>query len=265
MCALQYTQRLSPPEPPHVPDNWPFPVRVYTLGRFSLLIDDTTLSETQKKKQAKPLTLLKVLIAMGARDVHEEQLQEALWPDAEGDAAHRVLITNLQRLRKLLGETAAIDYGDGRLSLSPLHCWVDTWAFERGITDEQRQASAIIQYRSGFLPSEEAAWALVPRERLWRKFSRAVVARGERLEASGAWAEVITHYQQALDADPGCEACYQGLMRAYAIQGQHQQALKTYDDCRQLMQALHDIAPSSQMESLYQEIRIAATEDLSVI
>ncbi|MCF6210754.1 MAG: bacterial transcriptional activator domain-containing protein [Gammaproteobacteria bacterium] len=202
---------------------------------------------------------------MGARDVHEEQLQEALWPDAEGDAAHRVLITNLQRLRKLLGETAAIDYGDGRLSLSPLHCWVDTWAFERGITDEQRQASAIIQYRSGFLPSEEAAWALVPRERLWRKFSRAVVARGERLEASGAWAEVITHYQQALDADPGCEACYQGLMRAYAIQGQHQQALKTYDDCRQLMQALHDIAPSSQMESLYQEIRIAATEDLPVI
>ncbi len=265
VCAAIHTQRLSPPEPQHVPDNWPFPVRVYTLGRFSLLIDDTALSETQKKKQAKPLTLLKALIAMGARDVHEEQLQEALWPDAEGDAAHRVLITNLQRLRKLLGETAAIDYGDGRLSLSPLHCWVDTWAFERGITDEQRQASAIIQYRSGFLPSEEASWALVPRERLWRKFSRAVVARGERLEASGAWAEVITHYQQALDADPGCEACYQGLMRAYAIQGQHQQALKTYDDCRQLMQALHDISPSPQMESLYQEIRIAVTEDLSVI
>ncbi|HEB92743.1 MAG TPA: hypothetical protein ENI94_04590 [Gammaproteobacteria bacterium] len=265
VCGAIRTLRLSPPEPQHAPNNWPFPVRIYTLGRFSLLIDDTALDETQKKKQAKPLILLKTLIAMGARDVHEEQLQEALWHDAEGDAAHRALITNLQRLRKLLGETAAIDYSDGHLSLSSRHCWVDTWAFERGIADEPMQAEAIAQYRGGFLPGEEASWALVPRERLWRKFNRAVVARGERLEASGAWTEVITHYQRALDADPGCEACYQGLMRVYAIQGQHQQALKAYDDCRQLMHALYDIAPSSQTESLHQKIRETVAESLPVI
>ncbi len=255
-----HTLRLSPPEPQHAPDNWPFPVRIYTLGRFSLLIDDTVLDETQKKKQAKPLSLLKALIAMGARDVHEEHLQAALWHDAEGDAAHRALITNLQRLRKLLGEAAAIDYSDGQLSLSPQYCWVDAWAFERGIADERMQAEAIAQYRGGFLPGEEATWALVPRERLWRKFSRAVLARGECLEAGKAWAEVITHYQQALDIDPGCEACYQGLMRAYVVQGQHQQALKAYDDCRQLMQAMHDIAPSSQTKSLYREIRKAVAK-----
>ncbi len=265
VCGAIRTLRLSPPEPQHAPDKWPFPVRIYTLGRFSLLADDVVLDETQKKKQAKPLSLLKALIAMGARDVHEEQLQEALWCDAEGDAAHRALITNLQRLRKLLGKTAAIDYSDGHLSLSPQHCWVDTWAFERGIADEQMQAEAIIQYRGGFLPSEGAFWALVPRERLWRKFGRIVVARGKRLEASGAWAEVITHYQLALDADPGREACYQGLMRAYAIQGQHHEALKAYDDCRQLLHALHSITPSPQTESLRQEICEAATENRPVI
>ncbi len=251
-------RHLAPPDPQHAPDNWPFPVRVYTLGRFGLVVDDVALGETQKKKQAKPLTLLKALIAMGARDVHEERLQEALWPDAEGDAAHRALITNLQRLRKLLGDAAAIDYGHGRLSLSPGHCWVDAWAFERGAAGTQMQAEPLRHYRGGFLPDEDAAWALAPRQRLRRKFWRAVMAQGERLEATGVWAEVIRHYQQALDADPGCEACYQGLMRAHAIQGQYQQALEAFDNCRRLMQALHDTAPSSQTESLHREIREAA-------
>ncbi len=178
--------KLAPPEPQHTPDDWPLLIRIYTLGRFSLLIDGVVLDETQKKKQAKPLTLLKTLIAMGARDVREEQLQEALWPDAEGDAAHRALITNLQRLRKLLGDAAAIDYGNGCLSLSRRHCWVDAWAFERGITDERMQVEAITHYRGGFLSGEDAAWALAPRERLRRKFNRAVLARGERLETSDA-------------------------------------------------------------------------------
>jgi len=256
---------LAPPEPQCAPDNWPFPVRVYTLGRFSLLIDDAALDETQKKRQAKPLSLLKTLIAMGARDVHEEQLQGALWPDAEGDAAHRALITNLQRLRKLLGDAAAIDYGNGHLSLSPRHCWVDTWAFERGIADERMQAAAIGHYRGGFLPSEDASWALAPRERLRRKFSRAVIARGECLAAEGAWAEAIAHYQQALDADPGCEACYQGLMRVYTCQGQHHQALKVYEDCRRLLQALQGLAPSPQTESLRRKICEAVPERLSAV
>lgn len=252
--------QLAPPEPQHTPHNWPFPVRVYTLGRFSLRIDDEALDKTQKKKQAKPLTLLKTLIAMGARDVHEEQLQEALWPDAEGDAAHRALITNLQRLRKLLGDATAIDYSNGHLSLSPRHCWVDIWAFERGITDEHMQAEAIAHYQGGFLPGEDAPWALALRERLRRKLGRAVLARGERLEARGAWAEVISHYQLALDVDPGCESCYQGLMHAYAMQGQYQQALKVFEDCRRLMQALHSITPSPRTESLRQKICEAVAE-----
>ncbi len=256
---------LAPPEPQHIPDNWPFPVRVYTLGRFSLLIDGAALDETQKKKQARPLSLLKALIAMGARDVPEERLLEALWPDAEGDAAHRTLITNLQRLRKLLSDAAAITYGNGQLSLSPRHCWVDAWAFERGVASEHMQAEAIGHYRGGFLPSEDAPWVLAPRERLRRKFGRVVRARGERLEADNAWTNAIAHYQQALDVEPACEACYQGLMRAYAKLGQHQQALKTFEDCQRLMQALRNTPPSPQTESLRQSIHEAAAEYRSAV
>jgi len=44
------------------------------------------------------------LIAMGGRQVPQTRLADLLWPDAEGDAAYRALITTLQRLRRLIGE-----------------------------------------------------------------------------------------------------------------------------------------------------------------
>jgi hypothetical protein len=42
-----------------------------------------------RKTQRKPLELLKALIAFGGRAVLEEQLTEALWPEAKGHAAHQ--------------------------------------------------------------------------------------------------------------------------------------------------------------------------------
>ena len=87
--------------------HWPFPVRIYTLGRFSVLLDGKPL-EFSGKAQRKPLELLMALVAFGGREVSERQLTEALWPDAEGDAAHQACAVALHRLRKLLGHDAAI-------------------------------------------------------------------------------------------------------------------------------------------------------------
>ncbi len=53
-------------------------------------------------------------------------------------------------------------------------------------------------------------------------------------------------------------------MRAYAMRGQHQQALKAFEDCRRVLQALHAISPSPQTQSLRQKICDAAAENLSV-
>ncbi len=51
--------------------------------------------------QKKPLLLLKLLIALGGRNISVSQLEEALWSDAEGDVARSCLKTNVQRLRRL--------------------------------------------------------------------------------------------------------------------------------------------------------------------
>ncbi len=245
---------LTLAEPQQAPENWPFPIRVYTLGRFSLLIDGQS-QIAGKRAQAKPLELLKLLIALGGRDISDARLEGALWPDAEGDAAHRALITNLQRLRKLLGLAGAIDYTDGRLSLNARHCWVDMWAFERTVAQAEQQERAQEIYKGAFLAEDnDQPWLLTARERLQRKFLRSLSDLGAQYSADSNWDKAIDLYQHGLDIDDTAEVFYQGLMQAYARQGQRAEMEKTYQQCRRVLSARFDTSPSPQTITLYQQL-----------
>src|SRR4029453_14470711 len=83
------------------------------------------------KVQRKPLALLKAPIAFGGRAVREDLVMDALWPDADGDAARVALASALHRLRRLLGHELAVLRQDGPLSLDPRRCWGDVWAVAR--------------------------------------------------------------------------------------------------------------------------------------
>jgi DNA-binding SARP family transcriptional activator len=69
-----------------------------------------------RKVQKKPLELLRALAEAGG-ELSRERAEEALWPDAEGDAAHRALDTTLHRLRKLLGRDDAVQLRGATLRL----------------------------------------------------------------------------------------------------------------------------------------------------
>lgn len=56
------------------------PIRIFTLGRFSIAIDDRAVRSKGKAKH-RPLGLLKALIALGGRDVASSRLCECLWLD----------------------------------------------------------------------------------------------------------------------------------------------------------------------------------------
>ena len=155
--------------------SWPWPLRIYTLGRFGIVKQGVRMLFTGKA-QKKPLELLKALIAFGGREVPEARLADALWPDAEGDAAAQALATTLFRLRKLVGERV-IRRQEGRVTLDPRYCWVDCWAFERLIADDSgdpsRRVARIRELHQGpFLDGDAAPWAQPMRERLDRKLAR---------------------------------------------------------------------------------------------
>ncbi|MGE5247419.1 MAG: BTAD domain-containing putative transcriptional regulator [Verrucomicrobiota bacterium] len=245
-------------------ENWPWPVKVYTLGRFSLVVGGKMLLPARKAPQ-KPLLLLKALIALGGREVPEEQLTEILWPDSDGDLAHQSLAKTLERLREMLGDVKAVLLRDGRLTLSNRHCWVDVWELERslGRADAMRKSGAyaldggmisrleekaIALYRGTFLSGETFCFSIVTyRERLRSKFLRAVLRAGNHWEKAGEGDKAIVCYQKGLEVDPISEDIFRCLISCNLRMGHVADAHAAYRRCYKTLTTVLGVNPSSDL------------------
>jgi DNA-binding SARP family transcriptional activator len=241
---------------------WPWSIRIYSLGNFDVVKDGRPIRFSHKV-QRKPLALLKSLVAGGGRAVSEELVTDALWPDAEGDAARAALASALHRLRSLLGREEAIDRKDGRLTLLPRFCWVDAWAVDRMLTSAEvgtadrprvreltRKASEL--YRGPFLGGEAAQFpqATALADRLRRRLLRRIVAEGRECERSAQLEEAVDWYEEALRIDPCAEDVYRSLMSAYRSLGRPTDVQETYRRCRDNLAALLAIDPAPETEAL---------------
>ena len=254
--------RLAPdPANPDL-EQWPWPVKVYTLGRFGLLVNDRPI-EFGRKVQQKPLALLKALVALGGRDVPEGQLSELLWPETDGDMAHHSFEVALSRLRKILGNEEILVLKEGRLSLSNRHCWVDVWAFARSLGQAEKARKegkrpeairlfekAMSLYKGLFLQSEEMTCAASSREKLRRGFLRAVAHLGHSYEDSERWGEAITCYGKGLEADDLAEELYRRLMVCHIRQGKETEALSVYRRCRKTLSSVLGVEPSTETRAI---------------
>jgi DNA-binding SARP family transcriptional activator len=251
------------PNPTDVED-WPWAIKLYTLGRFELLVDDRPPAFTRKPPR-RTLAVLQALVAFGAREVPEERVVAALWPEEDGDAGHRALGAALHRLRKILRDPGAIRQGGGKLSLDLRRCWVDAIVFEQGVatvpscpsTPLEAAVRALSLYRGAFLPAEEdAGWAMSTRERLRGKFIQAVASYASRLEEQGQYQAAIDHYLRGLDADSLVEPFYQGLMRCYRRLDRQPDLAGAYRRLRQTLSVVLGVAPSPATEKLYRQLRL---------
>jgi hypothetical protein len=122
-------RNLQPTRPPVDLPDWPWPLRIATLGGLS--IRDAENHEIGVDRiRGRPLEVLKVLLALGGRDVPAEQVAGTLWPHVDSDYSSKSLTINLHRLRRLLGYDDAILLRDGRLTINPALVWVDLFAVE---------------------------------------------------------------------------------------------------------------------------------------
>jgi LuxR family maltose regulon positive regulatory protein len=245
-------------------ERWPWPIKIYTLGSFTVLRDEMPLQLTGKP-QVKPLELLKALIATGGREAHAANLAELLWPDAEGDAGFHAFETTLHRLRKLFGNYEALNMVDGKLSLNPQLCWVDMWAFERELasagcfpgTDRAGVNSLVINrlYRGHFLTHEpQRPWMLPCRERLRTKFTRHVRSLGEHWQSSQRWVDAASIYERAIEMDSLAEEFYRQLMLCQRELGQRAEALNTYRRCRDMLSIVLGVQPSAETQALFNSL-----------
>ncbi len=248
-------------------ENWPWPVKIFTLGRFGLFHDDKPVGFS-RKAQRKPLAMLKVMIALGGKEVKEEQLSDIIWPEADGDDAHNSFITTQHRLRQLIGHENAIQHKEGRLTLDERHCWVDVWAFEwllgqaeaekkRGSAEKAVQCieKAINLYKGPFLADEiEQSWMISPRERWRSRFIRNLIWLGHYWQDQEEWEKAIESYQRGLEIDDVAEDLYQQLMICYRELGRRTEALSTYQRCRKTLSTILGIDPSPKTEAIFKSL-----------
>jgi LuxR family maltose regulon positive regulatory protein len=236
-------------------DEWPWPVKIYCLGSFELNIAGGP-PRFSRKLPRKVLLLLKVLIGFGESRVSEAKILDALWPNEDGDAAHRALTATVHRLRRLLIDPASIKQQAGTLSLDPKKCWTDVRYFEDLVgADHSNYLAAVKIYRGAFLAQEEHdPWVVSRREKLRAKFIHAVCSLGKDPESTEDFEQAARFYERGLEADASVEPFYQGLMRCYARIGRRDDAMRIYERCRDVLFSDLGQPPSPSTERLYQSL-----------
>lgn len=248
---------------------WPFRLHVRVLGRFELMRDGQPLQFAGKVQQ-RPLDVLKYIVASGGEQVDSHPLMDALWPEAEGDAAKASFDAALLRLRKLLGVEQAIRLVGGKLSLASTLAWTDVRALDAAIDSAQSLDKAggpevaaaasrlIAAYRGALLGDESTPWLASPREALRARYARALQRLGERLEQSADWRSAVDLYRRGLEAEPLCEPLCRGLMRSLATLGEQAEALNAYRRSRDLLSIVLGVKPADDTERLHRQIATGA-------
>ncbi len=245
---------------------WPWPVRIYCLGRFELVCGSSPLRFTGKSQQ-KPLALLKALIARGGRKVLGTKLADDLWPDADGDMQHQLLNTNLYRLRKLLTNNRAIILESGELTISNNLCWIDAWAFERYVgeieqlsfpmensrLDLEKALKVIHLYKGVFLGSESDSWVIGPRDRLHNKFVRIIKIAGQYYISTSDVQKAIGVFQKGLEHAPLEEDLYIELMQCYLAERRYTDIIQLYEVCHKRFEKSLGLQPGPEMQRLYRK------------
>jgi DNA-binding SARP family transcriptional activator len=204
---IAYSNNLFPEKPFIEIGEWPWPVKIHTLGKFELVLNGNPVY-LSKKVSRKPLQMLKALIALGGKEVNEEQLTDLLWPESNGEQAHGAFSTTLSLLRRFIGHDKAIEIHEGKVSLNPRYCWVDVWAFEelfsqvnllmerigdqgsrtnRGTENIIQLAERAISIYGGIFLADEGSqsWVLPLRKRMENRLIRFNTRFGNHLESMG--------------------------------------------------------------------------------
>jgi ATP/maltotriose-dependent transcriptional regulator MalT/DNA-binding SARP family transcriptional activator len=262
VTALVQRLQLTPAPDHLVGQAWPWPIKLITLGRFAMVVDDRRLA-VSKKTPKKPLELLTVLICQKGRPIDRESVMDQLWPDADGDRAVQNLNTTLHRLRKLLCKDEAVTLENGRLALNQRLCWVDAWHFEAMVEKARSDPSAqnridwlsrsIDLYQGAFYGSrgdvEKGIWYAHRLKSLWvdamLTLSRLYIEKKQVDRSKDL-------LQQALAVDDSIEPIYQELIGLLHDQGRFSEAQLVLNRCRRVMSDL-GLVPTEATRSLFKQ------------
>ncbi|HET7035860.1 MAG TPA: AAA family ATPase, partial [Thermomicrobiaceae bacterium] len=243
-------------------------VAVYLLGEFRVEIGGRPI-EPGAWRLRKAAQLVKLLALAPGHRLHRDQIAEHLWPELDPDAAQRNLHQVLFAARRILepgrsarAQATILPLRQQMLALQPAGAlWVDVEAFQaaaaaaQGAGDPAAYEAALALYAGDLLPDElYEEWAAQPREALHETFLRLLVDLARLSEARGELERAIVTWERLVAADAAREEAHVGLMRAYALAGRRQQALRQYQRLRAALARELDAEPEPEATELYQRI-----------
>ncbi|MDA8091630.1 MAG: bacterial transcriptional activator domain-containing protein, partial [Nitrospiraceae bacterium] len=191
---------------------------------------------------------------------------ELLWPDAEGDLAHKAYGMACVRLRKIIGGRA-LRISGGHAALDEKYCWTDLKAVLRIMAEteslwEEDAEKAILltekamaMHKGDFLSSDPGQpWAMTVRERVRTRLMGLIAKSGEHFMRTGRWDAAVRKFEKALELDNLAEEFYQNLMRCQINSGRRAEAARTYVRCRRALSETLGISPSRTTTGIYNSL-----------
>ncbi|WP_319524345.1 BTAD domain-containing putative transcriptional regulator [uncultured Desulfosarcina sp.] len=262
--AMIHRFQLVPSPADLIGEKWPWPIKLVTLGRFDIFLDDERLAISGKTPK-KPLELLKLLVCKNGGSIDREAVMDRLWPEADGDRAVQNINTTLHRLRKLLGRDDSIVLKHGRLSLNPELCWVDAWHFEamfdKAKSDRDLESRidmlsrAIDLYAGPFSgehdDSESGIWYA---QRLRNAWMDAVLTTGQWYMENNRIERSKDLFQRSLAIDDTVEPFYRELMALLYDQGRLAEAKLVSNRCRHVL-SKRGLLPADDTMALFNKLQ----------
>lgn len=243
-------------------EKWPWPVKIYTLGEFSVLVDNKQI-EVKNKGNKKPMDLLKATIALGITNVNAESIQEIIWPDTDGDKAQQNFNVTLHRLRKILNSNQSIILANGKLSINRDVVWLDMAGFlettsSKTLIDDDSADNMynILGYYNGDFLADESNdyWILTIREKLRNRFLSQITRLGNYFLNNCSYEKAVDVYNMGIEIDICIEEFYYGLIKAYIAQNRESEAVLVYQRCSRALNNIFGLKPSIDIQSLLSHI-----------
>jgi SARP family transcriptional regulator, regulator of embCAB operon len=240
--------------------------RIQLCGILAVEIDDSRIDQRLPGRQGR--VLISYLVLHRRRRIRRDELIDALWPDQPPAAANASLSALLSKLRRLFPADTLAGRGELRLAL-PSDAHVDLDVAREAI---HRAESALAQQhwhrawgasqgplftaRRGFLPDERAGWVLDVRRELEALHLRALDCYAEASLGVGGTelAAAERAGRELIACAPYRESGYRHIMRALARTGNAAEALRIYEQLRNLLREQLGVSPSSETLALHTEI-----------
>lgn len=249
------------------------------LGTFQVTLDGRPQSafETDKTR-----ALLAYLAVESNRPHRREALATMLWPNYSDRAARNSLRQTLYRLRQAIVDQKnsvphlLVSVHDVQFNPESEH-WLDVDEFNRLLdacqshhpkqdtlceSCQNRLETTIALYQGNFLAGfslsdspDFETWQLLQQESSHRRILDALGWLGNYYEQIGEYGQEAALAKREIELAPWREAAHRRAMRALALSGRRQAALRQFDTCCEILKVELGVEPVSETLKLYKAIR----------